>query len=238
MIVYNSTFKAQSLHFERTIMKKELEIRQKLSDKKAKIDMHKKLIQNGFGFRGNLDQYSYFFDTPQQSLAKEKIKFRIRNSLDDNNQENLLLTLKLKNMQIIDGVREAKEYETWLHKSSNDDLNEINQVLSSFHTPKLSKEIFDVSLGDNLVDYMNKCGYELSEVIKNNRSFYKLGNLEATIDEFNYDEKGNQLTEPQINIEIESNNPEELHKICGKIGLSKSENEQNTWWDACKNRTH
>lgn len=84
------------VYIERTVMKKELEIRQKLKDKKAKTDMHNKLIRNGFAFRGNLTQYSYFFDTPRQNLAQNKIKFRIRNSLDDNNRENLLLTLKLK----------------------------------------------------------------------------------------------------------------------------------------------
>ena len=219
-------------------MKKELEIRQKLSDKKAKIDMHNKLIQNGFCFIGNLDQFSYFFDTPEQNLSKEKIKFRIRNSLNNSSQENLLLTLKLKNMQIIDGIREAKEYETWLNKKSIDDLNEINQVLLSFHTPELSKEIFEVSLGDDLVNYMDKRGYELTEIIKNNRSMYKRKNIEVTIDEFHYNEKGVKLTDPQINIEIECNSPEELHKICEVLGLNKSENEQNTWWDACKNRKY
>lgn len=219
-------------------MKKELEIRQKLSDKKAKTDMHKKLLQAGFLFRGNLDQYSYFFDTPQQSLAQSKIKFRIRNSLDDKNQENLLLTLKLKNMQIIDGVREAKEYETWLNKQSTSELNEINTVLTALHTPKLSEEIFKFSLGDRLVNYMSQQGYELAEIIRNNRSFYRQGDIEATIDEFYYDEKGRKLIKPQINIEIESDRPDELQKVCRLLGLNKEENEQNVWWDACKGRSY
>ncbi len=222
---------------ERTVMKKELEIRQKLKDKKAKTDMHNKLIRNGFAFRGNLTQYSYFFDTPRQNLAQNKIKFRIRNSLDDNNRENLLLTLKLKNMRLIDGIREAKEYETWLNRKSADELNDINRVLSSFHTPELSAEIFEFPLGHNLIHYMEKCGYNLVEVIENNRSFYRYENVEATIDEFYYDEKGNKLINPQINIEIECDRPEKLHKICNLLALNKEENEQNTWWDACQNRT-
>lgn len=219
-------------------MKKELEIRQQLADKKAKIDMHKKLLQNGFQYRGNINQNSYFFDTQQQTLEQSKVKFRIRNSIDKDNQENILLTLKLKKTQIIDGIREAKEYETWLNHKSEDDLNEINTVLSTFNTPTLSKNIFDVSLGDKLIDYMSSQGYELAEIIKNNRSFYALEDVEATIDEFYSDEKGNKLSTPQINIEIESNNTNKLRQICGLLGLSKNKNEQNTWWDACKNRSY
>ena len=61
--------------------------------------------------------------------------------------------------------------------------------------------------------------------------------MEATIDEFYYDEKGNKLINPQINIEIECDRPEKLHKICNLLALNKEENEQNTWWDACQNRT-
>lgn len=58
--------------------------------------MHKKLLQNGFQYRGNINQNSYFFDTQQQTLEQSKVKFRIRNSIDNDNQENILLTLKLK----------------------------------------------------------------------------------------------------------------------------------------------
>ena len=219
-------------------MKKELEISQKLVGKKAKIDMHKKLVQNGFRYRGNINQNSYFFDTPQQTLANAKVKFRIRNSLDNNNQENILLTLKIKNMRVIDGVREAKEYETWLQKKSNHELQEINTILSNFNTPELSQDIFNISLGNELVDFMAGHGYELAEVIRNNRSFYALDDIEATIDEFYSDEKGNKLAEPQINIEIESNNANKLQKICVLLGLEKDKNEKNTWWDACKNRSY
>lgn len=219
-------------------MKKELEIRQQLADKKAKISMHKKLLQNGFKYRGNINQHSYFFDTPEQNLAMSKIKFRIRNSLDSNNLENLLLTLKLKNMQIIEGVREAKEFETWLNLRSENDLDEINTVLSKFNAPTLSKDIFNVSLGDKLVAYMSNQGYELAEIIKNNRSFYQYGDMEATIDEFYSNEKGNNLSTPQINIEIESNDAAKLQQMCVLLGLEKDKNEQNTWWDACKNRSY
>ena len=141
-------------------------------------------------------------------------------------------------MQIIDGVREAKEYETWLNKQSTSELNEINTVLTALHTPKLSEEIFRFSLDDRLVNYMSQRGYELAEIIRNNRSFYRQGDIEATIDEFYYDEKGRKLIKPQINIEIESDRPGELQKVCQLLGLNKDENEQNVWWDACKGRSY
>lgn len=219
-------------------MKKELEIRQQLTDKKQKTDLHKKLLQNGFQYRGNIDQHSYFFDTPQQILAKSKVKFRIRNSLDNNNHENILLTLKLKNMQIINGIREAKEYETWLNYRSNTDLKEINTILSTLNSPQLPQDIFNISLGQDLIVFMENHGYELAEIIKNNRSFYTLGDIDATIDEFYSDEKGNKLSSPQINIEIEGNDANELRRVCALLGLEENKNEQNTWWNACKNRQY
>lgn len=57
------------------IMKKELEIRQQLADKKAKIDMHKKLLQNGFQYRGNINQNSYFLILSNKHWNNRKLNF-------------------------------------------------------------------------------------------------------------------------------------------------------------------
>ena len=57
------------------IMKKELEIRQQLADKKAKIDMHKKLLQNGFQYREILIKTATFLILSNKHWNNRKLNF-------------------------------------------------------------------------------------------------------------------------------------------------------------------
>ncbi len=191
---------------------RECEIKYQIADKSEKKLLLSKVRTLGFKFKAKQLEADFVPDTPGFLCRRNGLLLRFRGVKGKNN--DILLTLKIKNKSGAKGIKDNFELQYFLSRPNLPIFKKINVILKKYTKQSLPPDINLFKNFKKLRQALPQYGFDQYRTfIEKKREIYSNGQgEEITFDQFP-EQIGNYL-------EIETKSPSALKKLIASLGLS------------------